>query len=721
MEMEKELLDEIREIYGEENLKLILKAFEFAKVKHEGDKRDTGEDYIIHPYHVAKILVGFRADVPSVISGLLHDCLEDTDCTEQEIIDNFGNEIYNICLGASKIEPIKHARRKHLEENENLRKMFLAMSKDARVAFVKLADRLHNMRTLDIKSRENQLKIAKETLDIYVPLAERLGMNKLKHMLEDLCFKYIFPEEYVEVTNYLEENYKKGENIIAEIRKNIEAMAKEHGIDCRLQSRMKSSFGVFKKTTTKGRKNVLDVIANRIIVKEIKDCYTMLGAVHNLWKPVDGRIKDYIAQPKKNLYMSLHTTVLYPTEYGEVPFEIQIRTEEMHIYCEYGMAAHWMYKEHGSKATNSAGNSAIYNMKKSLSESTQAVLQENEADEFLQIIKTGFYENKIFVLTPNLNVVELPEGSIPLDFAYAVHTNLGNRCSGAKVNDKMVPITTKLITGDIVEILTVASKGPSRDWIKLCKSRGAVTKIKNYFKKEKKEENIKIGKEMLEEQAKRKGYSLSKLFEDKETLAEIAFKHHLLTIEEIYAAVGYGGITVPQVLGKFIAKQQKLQKQEKKAELALQKVTTKTGDASVIIDGHDDLLKKVAKCCNPIPGDDIIGYVSRGRGVTIHRRNCATLLNLESDRIVETTWNKKSLSEVYNANFKVITRNSSGVLSSISLKIADSKVDITFIKGEVSKTGDAIIHVGVRIKSRNDLMDLINKIKTIPAVYEVIR
>ncbi len=475
------------------------------------------------------------------------------------------------------------------------------------------------------------------------------------------------------------------------------------------------------KTTTKGRKNVLDVIANRIIVKEIKDCYTMLGAVHNLWKPVDGRIKDYIAQPKKNLYMSLHTTVMYPTEYGEIPFEIQIRTEEMHIYCEYGMAAHWMYKEHGSKATKTVGNSAIYNMKKSLSESTQNVLQENEADEFLQIIKTGFYENKIFVLTPNLNVVELPEGSIPLDFAYAVHTNLGNRCSGAKINDKMVPITTKLVTGDIVEILTVASKGPSRDWIKLCKSRGAVAKIKNYFKKEKKEENIKIGKEMLEEQAKRKGYSLSKLFEDKETLAEIAFKHHLLTIEEIYAAVGYGGITVPQVLGKFITKQQKLQKQERKAELAMQKVEHKTGDASVIIDGHDDLLKKVAKCCNPIPGDDIIGYVSRGRGVTIHRRNCATLLNLEPDRIVETTWNKKSLSEVYNANFKVITRNSSGVLSSISLKIADSKVDITFIKGEVSKTGDAIIHVGVRIKSRNDLMDLINKIKTIPAVYEVIR
>ncbi len=516
----------------------------------------------------------------------------------------------------------------------------------------------------------------------------------------------------------LDEFYKKSKNIIAELRHSIEILSKEYGIDCRIQSRIKSSFGVFKKTSTKGWSNVYDILALRIIVKEIKDCYTMLGAVHNVWKPVDGRIKDYISMPKKNLYMSLHTTVMHQTENGQIPFEIQIRTEEMHIFCEYGMAAHWMYKEHGSKASKTDGNSAILNMKKQLSAQSDKIMQETEADEFMQIIKAGFYSNKIFVFTPTLNVVELPEGSIPLDFAYAIHTGLGNKCVGAKINDKMVPITTKLDTGDVVEILTSSTKGPSRDWLKICKSRGAIAKIKAYFKKEKKEENIKIGKDILEEQAKRKGYSLTKLLEDKETLAEISFKHHLLGLEEIYAAVGYGGITAAQVLGKFISKQQQRDKKEKKMQFAATHVQ-KTSDG-IIIDGHDDLLKKVAKCCNPIPGDDIIGYVSRGRGVTIHRRDCQTLVNLEQDRIVETNWNSKSLSEYYNATFKVIAKNTSGVFNSIS-KIADNKIDITFINGEVTKLNDAVLTVGVKIKTRDDLMDLINKIKSIPEVYDVSR
>lgn len=720
MQMEKNFVEQLEKIYGETNTKIIEKSFEFANLKHNGQKRDSGEEYIIHPYNVAKILVGMRADVPSVVGGMLHDCLEDTNCSEKEILDNFGPVVANIAVGASKVEPIKHARMKNLEENENLRKMLLTLAKDTRVAFVKLADRLHNMQTLEFKSRDKQIKIAKETLDIYVPIAEQLGMNKFKHTMEDLCFKFIFPEEYVVINKYMEDNYKKSENIISDITNSIQNMANEYNIKSRIQSRIKSCFGVFKKQQKKGKESVFDVIAHRIIVKEIKDCYTMLGAVHNLWKPVDGRIKDYIAMPKKNMYMSLHTTVLYPTENGDIPFEIQIRTEDMHLYCEYGMAAHWMYKEHGSKATKMDGNSVIYKIKKDMSKSSDELMAQDETEEFLQIIKTGFYVNKIFVFSPNLKVVELPDGSIPLDFAYAIHTNLGNRCVGAKINDKMVPITTKLKTGDIIEILTSTnSNGPSRDWLKICKSRGAISKIKNYFKKEKKEENIKFGKDMLEEQAKRKGYNLSKLFEDKETLLEIAIKHHLLSVEEIYAAVGYGGISISQVLGKFISKQQQRDKQEKKLVLQ-QQILPKSGDG-IIIDGHDDLLKKVAKCCNPIPGDDIIGYVSRGSGVTIHRRDCSTLRNLEQNRIIETTWNNKSLSDYYNASIKVVAKNSSGVFNSISNKIADSKIDITFINGDISKVGDAIVNVGVRIKSREQLIELINKIKSIPAVYDVYR
>ena len=718
MQIEKSFLEQINKIYGKENAEKIVSAFDFANQKHNGQTRDSGEEYVSHPYAVAKILVKMRADVATVVAGLLHDCLEDTNCTEKEIEEKFGSTVLNICVGLSKVESIKNARLKNAEESENLRKMLLTLGKDARVAFVKLADRLHNMQTLEFKSREKQIKIAQETLDIFTPLAERLGMNKFKHTLEDLCFKYIYPQEFEQVTKFLEENYKKSENIILDISKKIETLTKQHGIDARIQNRIKSSYGVFKKQKQKGK--VLDIIAFRIIVKEIKDCYTMLGAVHNLWKPVEGRIKDYIAHPKKNLYMSLHTTVMYPTENGDVPFEIQIRTEEMHIYCEYGMAAHWMYKEQGSKATKNAGNSALYNIKTNLSKSEKNVIKEDETEEFLQIIKTGFYANKIFVFTPNFNVVELPEGAIPLDFAYAIHTNLGNKCVGAKNNGKMVPITTPLQTGDFVEVLTSSnSNGPSRDWLKICKSRGAISKIKSFFKKERKEENIKIGKDMLEEQAKRKGYSLSKLFEDKETLGEIAQKHHLLTLDEIYAAVGYGGITVSQVLGKFISKQQQEEKKERR-QIAKEEAVSKNSDG-IIIDGHDDLLKKVAKCCHPIPGDDIVGYVSRGRGVTIHRRDCAVLKNLEQDRIVETTWNRQSLSEFYNANFKVIAKNTSGVLNAISNKIADNKIDISFINGDVNKNGDAIFNVGVKIKTREQLMELINKIKAIPAVYEVLR
>lgn len=721
MQLEKEFLEQVEQLYGVEGKKQICKAFEFASKKHFGQKKENGADHITHPYNVAKILVGMKADVSAIVFGFIHECLEYTDCTGKEILDNFGPVVYNLAINATRLEIVKKARVKNPEETENLRKLILSLGKDARIAFVKLADRLHTMQTLEYRTKERQLETAQETLDIYVPIAEQLGMNRFKHNLEDLCFKYVFPEEYEEINNYLEQYKNKSENIIVDITNRLNKMLKEHKIEATIQSRVKSAFGVFKKIKKKGINSVYDVIALRIIVKEIKDCYTMLGSVHNVWKPIEGRIKDYIATPKKNFYRSLHTTVMYPTETGFIPFEIQIRTEDMHIYCEYGMAAHWMYKEHGSVATSQQGNEALFKMKNSMASGGGKLLEQNETEDVLQTVKTGFYSNKVFVFSPNLNVVELPEGAIPLDFAYSIHSNLGNKCVGAKINDKMVPITTKLKTGDIVEILTSANtNGPSRDWLKICKSKSAITKIKSYFKKEKREENIKIGKEMLEEAAKRKGYVLSKLFEDKEIMLEIAVKHHLISTDEIFAAVGYGGITVAQVLGKFIAKQQQLEKKEKKLILQTENLAHKTNDG-IIIDGHDDLLKKVAKCCSPIPGDDIVGYVSRGKGVTIHRRDCLALKNLEQDRIVETTWNSKSLSEVYTASLRVIAKNSAGLFNEISTKIADEKIDITFINADVSKTGDANVSLGVKIKSRGQLIDLINKIKSIPNVYDVYR
>ena len=713
MQLEKGFIEQINKIYDKEGVNLILKAFNFAHEKHLNQVRDSGEEYISHPYAVAKILVNMQADVTTVVCGLLHDCLEDTETSENEILNNFGGSVLNICLNVTKTELVKEARIRNNEESENLRKMMLSLGNDARVAFVKLADRLHNMQTLEFKPREKQIKIAKETLDIYVHLAERLGMNKLKHDLEDLCFKYIFPNEYVETQQYLNEYYQKSQNISQEIADKIKSLANEYGIQVQTQSRLKSAYGVFKKWQVKGRNSVYDYIAHRIIVKEIKDCYTLLGAVHNVWKPVEGRIKDYIAKPKKNFYRSLHTTVLFPTAQGEVPFEIQIRTEEMHIYCEYGMAAHWMYKETGSVATKKQGNTAMLNLKQG-----QSSVKTDETQEFLEIVKAGFYSNKVFVFSPNFNVIELPQGSIPLDFAYAIHSNLGNKCVGARINGKMVQLTTKLKTGDQVEIITSStSKGPSRDWLKIVKSKEAISKIKSFFKKERREENIKIGREILEEYARINGYTLSKLFEDKNTLAEIQKKYHLQTLEEIFICVGYGGLTSAQVLGKFVTKI----KQEAKRQKKYQSTNAPKSNEGVSIGGFSDLLKKFAKCCSPIPGDEIVGYVSRGRGVTIHRKDCPSLEMLEKDRIIKTEWNNKSSNDWYDASFKVIAKNVSGVLASVSNKISENKIDISYVSTDISNTQDAILSIGVKIKSREQLTEILNKIKSIPQVYDVYR
>lgn len=716
MEMEEEFLGHLEKFYGSENKQKIVKAFHFAEKKHAGQKRENGDEYITHPYSVAKILVNMRADVPSVIAGILHDLIEDTDTKPEEIENAFGKEVASICFGLSKIETIKKARREHLEENENLRKMILSMEGDARIAFVKLADRLNNMQTLDCKSRQDQVKISKETMDLFVPLAERLGMNGLKHSLEDLCFKYMLPEEYEETTNYLNEYYKRSQAIVEEIRGKLKKLADDLGIKVKLQSRLKSSYGVYKKTMTKGRNKIFDIIAHRVITKDVKDCYAMLGAIHNVWKPVEGRIKDYIANPKKNLYMSLHTTVMYPTENGSIPFEIQIRTEEMHVFCEYGMAAHWMYKEHGSKATSVNGNSALLKMKKELASSGKA-LSEDEVDEFLEVVKAGFYSDQIFVFTPSLNVIELPKGSITLDFAYAIHTGLGNRCTGAKVNGRMVPITTELHTGDVVEILTASGKSPSRDWIKICKSHGAITKIKQFFKKERRDENIKIGKSMLEEYAKRKGYSLAKLLEDKETLAETLERRQLASLDDIYATVGYGGITTTVALSAFIAKQQSLQK--KAGGEKATNVSHKEG-GGILIDGHNDLLKNLAKCCNPIPGDEIIGYVSKGRGIIIHKLTCPNVEKLEKERFIDADWDIASSDFTFTSIINVYAKSNNNVYTDIANALAELGVKMISLSSTRSKNEDLDLKVGVLVKDKNQLRQVKNKLGSLSSVYEVL-
>lgn len=719
MEMDNQFLEQITQTYGKD-AKLIIKAFEFANKKHAGTYRDTGDEYITHPYATAKILADMRADIPTVVSGMLHDCIEDTDCTEKEIYDNFGKEIGNIVVGASKIEPIKHSRMQNLDENENLRKMFLTLQKDARVAFVKLADRLHNMRTLEVKNRIKQIKIAKETLDIHVPLAERLGMSKFKRELENLCFKYIFPEEYVQTEQYMEETYKKREKIIIDITNTIKNLAGEHNIDkVRVQSRIKSNFSVFLKQQQKGKDKVFDIVAHRIIVDEIKDCYTMLGAVHNHWKPVEGRIKDYIATPKKNLYMSLHTTVLYPTDEGFIPFEIQIRTEEMHNFCEYGVAAHWIYKEKGgSKSTKIDGNAAMLSIKKALEQDTASKKDDN-AEDFLDIIKTGFYANKIFVFTPKLNVIELYEGSNAIDLAYYIHSGLGNKCTGAKINGKMATIDTELKTGDIVEILTSPnSKGPSKDWLKIVKMQSTKDKINAFFRKEMREENIKKGRVILEQAAKATGISLSDLLND-EWIPQLLEKLYLKDMQEVYAAIGHGSLTSLKVINRLVMLYNQYHKSE---EIKLNK--TFTGDHRIKetdLSGLSGIMTKLAKCCSPVPGDDIVGYISRGRGVTIHRTDCHLLPTLEEDRLMEISWENKGTEEKYIAVIKVICKNAPNTLSSISNKLAENKININYIYTDTTKTNDSIYTIGLQIKNKQELSDFVNKLKAMPDVFDVLR
>lgn len=719
MELSEKFLQTINDLYDEESVKKIVKAFNFAQEKLGGKLRDNGEECIKHSFEIASSLADYKADEQTVICGFLHDLLEDTDCTEKEILSNFDDEILEILNGLKRVETIKKAYYLNTGNAEKLRKMFLAMGGDARVAFVKLADQYDNMRTLSVKSPAKQVRIASVTMDLYVPIAERLGMNLLKKQLEDLCFKYLYPEDYSEVYNFLDEYYKKSEKTIVYLHQKINEIARANKVEARVQSRRKSGYSIFKKWQTKGKDHVFDILALRVITTDVKDCYTMLGAINNAFAPMEGRIKDYIANPKNNLYMSLHTTVYYEKDGVKIPFEVQIRTEEMHEYCEYGLAAHWIYKESGIKAIQ---NEKVFkNLRNKLTKSSELKKAETNAEQFLENIQKGFYEDEIFVFTPNLDVIELPKDSIPLDFAYTIHSNLGNRCTGAKVNGKIVTLSTPLKTGDMVEIITSSSaKGPSRDWIKIVKSRDAISKIRAYFKKEKRDENLKMGHDILEDYAKQQGYTLSKLLENKVVATEIEEHFHFKDPEDMYIIVGYGGLSSAQLLGRAISKLKFEEKKKRKMEKA--QTDSHKHSGGVMIGGHDDLLKRFAKCCNPIPGDNIVGYVSRGQGVTVHRSDCSALAKLEPDRIIETAWTDNINNEVYDASFKVVAKNTVGVLNSISSRIADNNVNITFISTEKAKNAeDTIISIGVKIKDRKQLDDIMNKIASSNNVYDVYR
>lgn len=711
-----ELLQKLKKNFSEAEFQELKAAYDFSAAAHEGQKRQTGEPYFIHPCAVVNILVdlGFD-DVSTLVAAFLHDVLEDTPVTSDELEQKFGKEVLELVEGVTKLDKIKFVSAED-EQAENLRKMFFAMAKDYRVIIIKLADRLHNMRTLDALKPEKQIKIATQSLKIYAPLAGRLGLSFVKCELEDLAMRYLYPDDYYELVEFIKTKSKERQQFIEKICDELKAKLQELGIDGEVNGRQKHLYGIYKKMLKQGKniEQIYDISAVRVIVNEVQDCYTVLGAIHTMWMPLPGRFKDYIAMPKPNGYQSLHTTVI--TKFKET-FEIQIRTYEMHRVAEYGIAAHWKYKEGKTGATK------IDDQINWLREVMDTQRESSDSHEFLENIEGNVFTDEVYVFTPKGKVLNLPVGSTTVDFAYAIHSAVGNKCIGAKVNGKIVPLNTVLNTGDIVEILTTNSgKGPSRDWIKFVKTASARTKIRQYFKKEMKEENIKRGKDMLEREAKRRGYNLSELLSTA-GLNYIMNRYTLSSIDDLYASVGFGGLTTNQIIVKLIDYfKRDLLSKNPVAEI---KTTSTTGKSSsgngVLIRGYDDFLVRLSHCCNPVPGDKIVGYVSRGRGVSVHCVDCPNVKNMEPERLIEAKWDDV-ISQNFLASLKIYCENKGGILAAVTTIISNMKISITgaFARSD-NDNGTAEITVMLEVKSTDQVEDVIKKLKTLPEVIDVHR
>lgn len=709
-------MQKLKKNFSEAEFQELKAAYDFSAAAHEGQKRQTGEPYFIHPCAVVNILVdlGFD-DVSTLVAAFLHDVLEDTQVTADELEQKFGKEVLELVEGVTKLDKIKFVSAED-EQAENLRKMFFAMAKDYRVIIIKLADRLHNMRTLDALKPEKQIKIATQSLKIYAPLAGRLGLSFVKCELEDLAMRYLYPDDYYELVEFIKTKSKERQQFIEKICDELKAKLQELGIEGEVNGRQKHLYGIYKKMLKQGKniEQIYDISAVRVIVNEVQDCYTVLGAIHTMWMPLPGRFKDYIAMPKPNGYQSLHTTVI--TKFKET-FEIQIRTYEMHRIAEYGIAAHWKYKEGKTGATK------IDDQINWLREVMDTQRESSDSHEFLENIEGNVFTDEVYVFTPKGKVLNLPVGSTTVDFAYAIHSAVGNKCIGAKVNGKIVPLNTVLNTGDIVEILTTNSgKGPSRDWIKFVKTASARTKIRQYFKKEMKEENIKRGKDMLEREAKRRGYNLSELLSTA-GLNYIMNRYTLSSIDDLYASVGFGGLTTNQIIVKLIDYfKRDLLSKNPVAEI---KTTSTTGKSSsgngVLIRGYDDFLVRLSHCCNPVPGDKIVGYVSRGRGVSVHCVDCPNVKNMEPERLIEAKWDDV-ISQNFLASLKIYCENKGGILAAVTTIISNMKISITgaFARSD-NDNGTAEITVMLEVKSTDQVEDVIKKLKTLPEVIDVHR
>ncbi len=722
----RDILDKVRRTKRWPDTKLIQRAYNYAVLKHGEQQRKSGEPYIIHPTNVAYTIAELGLDEQTICAALLHDVVEDTEATYEDVKKEFGLEIADMVDGVTKLKQIQHAS---IEENqvENYRKMFLAMGKDIRVIIIKLADRLHNMRTLEHLTRDRQIAIAEETMQLYAPLANRLGLYAMKWELEDLGFKYLYPEEHDELIRGIEQKREERLKFIEKIMNDIRIQLKRQHIEAEVTGRAKHLYSIYRKMVrdNKTLDQIYDLFALRIIVNSVKDCYAVLGIVHEMYNPMPGRFKDYIAVPKPNMYQSIHTTLL-----GEkgTPFEVQVRTWDMHRIAEYGIAAHWAYKEanYGSRR----GQKVVEVQEDKLAwlrETLEWQQEMQDPQQFLETLKTELFEDEVYVFTPKGAIKVLPRGATPIDFAYSIHAEIGNHMTGAKINSKMVPIITPIKSGDIIEIITSEnSKGPSMDWLKFVKSSQAKNRIQQWFKKEKKAENIEKGKEAIERELKRIGIPYAELFK-LEYINPMLDRYKYKNLEEMYAAVGFGAMTATKVIARMLIEYRKEHKEEpieqKIEELSEAKHhNIKPSSSGIVVKGIDNCLVKLSRCCNPLPGDEIIGYITKGRGVSVHRKDCVNIHELfkEENRIIDVEWyNQEKVS--YTVEIEVFANDRNGLLADIVQKINDSKAKILGVNARATKERIAITEVALEVDSLDSLNKIIKELRKVDSVYEVNR
>lgn len=704
-----EILNRLEKTYNGDDLALLKKAYAFSREAHINQKRASGEEYFIHPCTVAGILIDLGLDAATVAAAFLHDVIEDTPVSEGDIKTQFGEEVLELVEGVTKLEKIQFTSKEE-EQAENFRKIFVAMAKDIRVIIIKLADRLHNMRSLNFLSIERQQRMARETLEIYAPLADRLGISQIKCELEDLCLKYLEPEFYEYLSINIDERLKEGLELVDHVVDEVKAMLSDSHVSGDVYGRKKHLYSIYRKMKERNKtlEQIYDLVAIRVIVNTVDECYEVFGKIHHKWKPVPGRIKDYIATPKPNMYRSLHTTVM--TNFGKI-FEIQIRTYEMNHAAEYGIAAHWKYKENKTEADDL--DTRLTWIREVME--WQGGLKDSK--EFLNSLKGDIYSSEVLVFTPKGDVISLPKDATPLDFAYNIHSAVGNKCVGAKVNSKMVPLNTVLQVGDVVEVITSQnSKGPSWDWLKIVKSSSARVKIKQFFKREMKEENAKTGRAMLEAEAKHRGYNLNDLLTE-DAFTSIAAKLSFNGQDEMFSSIGYGAVSVNQVLVKLIDYYRKSQPKQEITKY----FKARGAKNGVKIKGMAGLLVRFAGCCNPVPGDEIIGFISRGHGVTVHRKDCPNLKQADADRLIDASW-MDQVDSVFNAGIKVVGNTQTEILTIVAAAVAKLKLEIVSTNGRTDiKKNLTVVEFNIRLNSKEDLNNLINKLKQEPKITDVFR